>query len=306
MRRFAAGAAVLATALLVALAGCGGDGGDADNGETSPEPTPLRLGTKNFTEQYILGEIYAQALRVRGIPVDLKSDVGSSEIIDQAMQLGSLDMYPEYTGVLLSEIAGRSERPASAEETYEAARDFQERRGYALLGMTPFSNSNVLAVTPATAERYGLRTIADLAKIPGGARIAAAPEFRTRYEGLVGLRMRYGLRNARVDAVPIGEQYLALERDSVHAAAVFATDGMLQKGDYVVLRDPRGLFSFQNVAPVVRQSVLDRTPELSRVLDAVSAKLTTAAMREMNAAVDLEDEQPAVVAKAFLQEHDLL
>ena len=92
----------------------------------------------------------------------------------------------------------------------------------------------------------------------------------------------------------------------MHAAAVFATDGMLQEGDYVLLRDPRGVFSFQNVAPVVRQSVLDRTPELARVLDAVSAKLTTAAMREMNAAVDLEDDQPAVVAKAFLQQHDLL
>jgi osmoprotectant transport system substrate-binding protein len=306
MRATLAGrAAVLAIALLLALAGCGGDD-DSGGAETTPKPAPVRLGTKNFTEQYILGEIYAQALRARGIPVELKSDVGSSEIIDQAMQLGSLDMYPEYTGVMLSELAGVSERPETAEATYEAARDFQTERGYALLAMTPFSDSNALAVTPATAERYGLRTIADLANIPGGARIAAPPEFRTRFEGLVGLRRRYGLRDARVDALPIGKQYDALDRNAVHAAAVFTTDGMLQKGDYVVLRDPRGVFSFQNVAPVVRKSVLDRTPALARAVDAVSAKLTTSAMRAMNAQVDLEGERPAAVAKEFLQEHGLL
>jgi osmoprotectant transport system substrate-binding protein len=303
--KLAGRAAALATALLLALASCGGDD-DSGGADTTPAPAPVRLGTKNFTEQYILGEIYAQALRARGIPVELKSDVGSSEIIDQAMQLGSLDMYPEYIGVMLSEIAGVSRRPETAEATYEAARAFQAERGYTLLAMTPFSDSNALAVTPVTAERYGLRTIADLAKIPGGARIAAPPEFRTRFEGLVGLRRRYGLRDARVDALPIGKQYDALDRNAVHAAAVFTTDGMLQKGDYVVLRDPRGVFSFQNVAPVVRKSVLDRAPGLARACDAVSAKLTTAAMREMNAKVDLEGSEPAAVAKEFLQDHGLL
>jgi osmoprotectant transport system substrate-binding protein len=305
MRTLAARWAVLAAALLFALAGCGGDDdpAPAPGGE---EPTPVRLGTKNFTEQYILGEIYAQAMRAKNIAVELKPDVGSSEIIDQAMQLGSLDMYPEYTGVLLSEIAGVKERPPTAKATYEAAKEFQADRGYALLAMTPFSDSNAIAVTPATAERYGLRSIGDLAKIPGGARIAAPPEFRTRFEGLVGLQSRYGLDSARVAAMPIGEQYAALDNDSVHAAAVFTTDGMLGDDEYVILRDPRGVFSFQNVAPVVRRSVLNRTPGLQKLLDAVSAKLTTSAMRSMNAEVDLEDKEPAAVARSFLQEQGLL
>jgi osmoprotectant transport system substrate-binding protein len=172
--------------------------------------------------------------------------------------------------------------------------------------MTPFSDSNAIAVTPATAEKFGLRSIGDLAKIPGGARIAAPPEFRTRFEGLVGLQSRYGLDSARVAAMPIGEQYAALDSASVDAAAVFTTDGMLGDDEYVILRDPRNVFSFQNVAPVVRRSVLNREPSLQKLLDTVSAKLTTSAMRSMNAEVDLEDKEPAAVARSFLQENGLL
>ncbi len=293
-----------ALGILLALAGCGGGGDDPADGPSQSQD-PIRLGTKNFTEQYILGEIYAQSLRAHGIPVELKSDIGSSEIVDQAMQIGSLDMYPEYTGVLLSEIAGVSERPPSAEATFAAAQKFERTRGYDLLKMTPFSNSNALAVTHKTAMKYGLRTIGDLAKVPGGATIAAPPEFRTRFEGLVGLRDRYMLR-AKVVAMPIGQQYRALDQGRVDAAAVFATDGMLEDEEYTILRDPRNLFSFQNVTPVVRTSVLKRTPELTKAVDPVSAKLTTDAMRQMNAQVDIDGMEPAEVAKQFLEREGLL
>jgi osmoprotectant transport system substrate-binding protein len=303
-RRPLASAALVAAALLLALGGCGGGGGKEGEGATRA-PDPIRLGTKNFTEQYVLGEIYAQAMRARGIRVELKSDIGSSEIVDQAMQIGSLDMYPEYTGVLLSEIAGQSRRPPTATAAYTSAREFEANRGYALLAMTPFSNSNALAVTHPTAKRYGLRTIADLAKVPGGARIAAPPEFRTRFEGLVGLRSRYGIRDARVAQMPIGEQYAALDKGRVDAAAVFMTDGMLEDEEYVILEDPRNLFSFQNVAPVVRRSVLDRTPGLAKALDPVTARLTTKAMRAMNAEVDLDGRSPADVAAEFLRSQGL-
>jgi osmoprotectant transport system substrate-binding protein len=297
-------ATLLALGVLLALAGCGGGSADPP---TSPAQgaDPIRLGTKNFTEQYILGEIYAQALRAHGIPVELKSDIGSSEIVDQAMQIGSLDMYPEYIGVLLSEIAGVSRRPPSAKATFDAARTFERTRGYDLLTMTPFSNSNALAVTHRTATKYGLRTIGDLDRIPGGATIAAPPEFRTRFEGLVGLRDRYMLR-AKVVAMPIGQQYKALDEGRVDAAAVFATDGMLEDEEYTILRDPRNLFSFQNVTPVVRASVLKRTPGLAKAVDPVSAKLTTDAMRKMNAQVDIDGRDPADVAKQFLEQEGLL
>jgi osmoprotectant transport system substrate-binding protein len=302
MTRAARRAALCAVLVLVLLAGCGGGGEQPARTTTAAHHGPtLRLGTKNFTEQFILGELYAQALRARGFDVQLKSDIGSTEIIDEALSLGSIDLYPEYTGVLLSEIAGQRARPMSAAATYARARSFQAGRGNVLTAMTPFTDSNALAVTPATARRYGLHTIADLAKIPGGAVIGAPPEFRTRFEGLVGLQRRYGLTGVRTRSLRIGEQYRRLEAGNIDVAAVFTTDGNLQDGDYVVLRDPRRLFGFQNVAPVVRRAALARAPGLEKVLDSVSAALTTRVMRRLNADVDLRGKKPRDVAAAFLR-----
>jgi osmoprotectant transport system substrate-binding protein len=298
-RRTALGVALVA---VLAAAGCGGGSTPARTAATTPaKAAPLRLGTKNFTEQYVLGELYAQALRAKGFDVVLKGDIGSTEIIDEALSIGSIDLYPEYTGVVLSEIAGERAEPISAQATYARARAFQAGRGNMLTRATPFTDSNALAVTPATAERYGLHTIADLAKIPGGPVIGAPPEFRTRFEGLVGLQRRYGLTGVRTRALKIGEQYRKLESGEVDVAAVFTTDGNLQSGDYVVLRDPRRLFGFQNVAPVVRRTALARAPGLQRALDTVSATLTTTVMRRLNADVDLRGEDPKDVAHAFLQ-----
>ena len=289
-------AAALA-ALTIALAACGGGG--------SQKPAPRRgpmitIGTKNFPEQFVLGELYKQALEKAGYRVALKSNIGSSEIVDRALTGGSLDMYPEYTGVLLSEIAGRRARPRSAEQAYREAKRFEERRGFTLLARTPFSNSNALATTPAYARRHHLRSIGDLSGVPG-AEIGAPPEFRTRFEGLVGLRQVYGLRGVNVQPIKIGEQYRALAAGNVAVALVFTTDGQLGESRYAVLSDPRRLFAFQNVAPVIRARLVRRDPRIARVLDGVSRRLTTAAMRKMNAAVSLRGQRPAEAARRFLQ-----
>ena len=297
-------AAVLA---LLAIAGCGGAGdGDKDTSATTRAATPIRIGTKNFTEQYILGELYKQALEAKGFRVRLKSDIGASEIIDQALLGGGIDMYPEYVGVLLSEIANERMRPRTPAAAYRAAKTFEERRGFTLLEPTPFTDSNALAVRPVTARRDRVRSIDDLGRVPGGATIAAPPEFRTRFEGLVGLESDYGLKGVRVRPLPIGRQYDALDNGSVDAAAVFTTDGQLAGKDYRVLDDPRGLFAAQHVAPVISRRALRRGgPELSAAIDAVSRKLTTRAMREMNAAVQLRKQRPAAVAGAFLRAQGL-
>ena len=303
MKRVFAMAATAATVLL--LAGCGGGDGGSPSGSDTRGPT-ITIGTKNFTEQYIPGELYSQALEANGFKVRLKSDVGSSEIVDRALTAGSLDMYPEYTGVLLSEIAGRHREPRSAEEAYRAAKAFEEKRGFTLLAKTPFSDSNALAATPAFARKHGLESIADLDNVPGGAVIGAPPEFRTRFEGLVGLRDVYGLMRARVKPFKIGEQYAALDKGKVGLAAVFTTDGQLVSRRYTILRDPRRLFAFQNVAPVIRQKVVRSDPKIAEVLDSVSAKLTTEAMRKMNAAAVQKKEPPAKVARDFLRAEGLL
>ncbi len=296
-------AAAAVAALVLALAGCGG--GDDDDGTTTAgaaaDGPVLRIGTKNFTEQYILGELYAQALRAEGFRVEVKRDVGSSEIIHQALTGGGLDMYPEYIGVLLSEVANRRSRPRAPAAAYRVAQEFENANGFELLQATPFSDQNALAVTPAFARRNGLREIGDLEHVPGTLRIGAPPEFRTRFEGLVGLEQRYGLRHATVVPLAIGRQYQELDDGKVQAAAVFTTDGRLARRRYVLLRDPQDVFASQHVAPVIsRRALRSHGPKLRSAIDAVSRRLTEAAMREMNAAVE-DGARPEAVAADFLR-----
>jgi osmoprotectant transport system substrate-binding protein len=299
--------AALAALLIALLSGCGGGGskGGSDTGKSGPAGE-ITIGTKNFPEQFILGELYKQSLEANGFRVRLKSDIGSSEIVDRALTAGSLDMYPEYIGVALSELAGRTKRPRSAADAYRQAKAFEEGRGFTLLAMTPFSDQNALAVLPPFAKSHGLHSIADLGRVPGMTVIAAPPEFRTRFEGLVGLRKLYGLKRLELKQLKIGEQYGALDKKKASVANVFTTDGQLEKGRYVLLRDPRNLFTFQNVAPVIRRDLLRRSPELRTAIDAVSAKLTTKAMREMNADVVQRGQDPAAVAERFLRRVGLM
>jgi osmoprotectant transport system substrate-binding protein len=296
-------------AVLIALAflsGCGGDGGRDGGARPAKHGPLLTIGTKNFPEQFILGELYRQALEAKGFRVRLKSDIGASEIVDRALTAGSLDMYPEYTGVILSELANNHVRPKSAHAAYQMAKAFQQARGFTLLGMTPFSDQNALAVTPQYARRHKLRSIADIRRLPGEVLVGAPPEFRTRFEGITGLKQLYGLRNVRVKALKIGEQYPALDRGNVDMANVFTTDGQLVGSRYVLLRDPHALFAFQNVAPVIRADIARRYPKLVAVIDSVSAKLTTEAMRRMNAATVQKGQSPAAVARGFLRDAGLV
>jgi osmoprotectant transport system substrate-binding protein len=292
--------ALLAAVLIVA--GCGGSDTPARSTTRAPEQAPLRIGTKNFAEQFLLGQLYKQALEAKGFRVELKENIGSTEITHQALIDGALDMYPEYVGVLLSEVANVRARPESPAAAYDQAQAFERRRGFTLLAMTPFSDANALAVEPAFARRNHVRSIADLANVPGGVRIGAPPEFETRFEGLLGLRQRYGIRDARFRPLAIGRQYTALDDGRVDVAAVFTTDGQLAKRRYVVLDDPRGVFGTQHVAPIISAAAL-RThgPRLRTVIDAVSRRLTASAMRRMNAAVQLDGRSSANVADRFLR-----
>ena len=296
--------AALAVLAALVLGGCGGgsDQPKTTSGGSDGARVPLRIGTKNFPEQFLLGELYRQALEARGFPVEVKANIGSSEIIHQALTDGALDMYPEYVGVLLSEVANVRARPTSPLAAYRRAQAFEQRRGFTILGMTPFSDQNALAVTPAYAKRHDVRGIEDLTRVPGTVRIGAPPEFQTRFEGLVGLAQRYGLRDVKARAIAIGRQYAALDSGSVDVAAVFTTDGQLAGGRYVILRDPRGVFGTQHLAPIISRAALRRYgPKLQTVIDAVSRRLTAAAMRKMNAQVQLDRRATADVADAFLR-----
>jgi osmoprotectant transport system substrate-binding protein len=294
---------VAAALCLLALSGCGGNGNGESEAPARPRP-PVTIGTKNFPEQFVLGELYAQALRGRGYRVVLKEDIGATEIIHRALERGTLDMYPEYVGVLVTEVA-RQDKPASARQAYVEAKAYEEKRGYTLLDPTPFQNRDAIAVKPSYARRFGLKSIGDLQKVDGSVTIGAPPEFRTRFEGFVGLEELYGLRNIRFRPVPIAERYEALEGGRVDAVDVFTTDGELESSPSVVLSDPENLFGFQNVAPIVSKKALDaQGAGFARVVNGVSSRLTTEDMRSMNAAV-LGGEAAAKVADAFLRRHGL-
>ena len=292
------GRLLIAAALSAGLFGCGGGGSDSSK---TPALPVLTIGTKNFTEEYILGQLYAQTLRKAGFKVTLKSDIGSSEIIDKALTAGSLDMYPEYTGVLLSEIAGDRRRPPTAQQAYARAKTFEEKRGFTLLKPTPFSDSNALAVLPGYAAKHRLRTIADLRRL-AGARLGALPEFMTRFEGSVGLRSVYGVKDFKFVPLQFPVRYATLDKGRIDVLAVFTTEGQLSTGRYRVLADPRNLFAFQNLAPVIRRDLVRKYgAKLTGPLDRLSDRLTTGAMRQMNAAVDLKGEKPAAVAAKFIR-----
>ena len=304
-------AVLLAACLGLAACGSNDSGGSTSGSSSSDQPgkgkPPVTIGDKNFTEQYILGELYAQALNAKGYTVKLKSNIGSSEIVDKALTTGSLDMYPEYTGVILSEIAHQTKRPSDPNAAYDAAKKFEEGRGFTLLDKTPFFDSDALAVKPAYAQKYGLKSVADFKKVSSKIALGAPPEFRTRFSGLVGLKEEYGLSNFDFKPLSIGLQYKALDSGRIDTADVFTTDGQLQRGKYVVLKDPKFIFGFQNVAPVISQKVLDKMgPEFADSLNEVSSKLTTEAMQRMNAAVDIDKKKPAAVARAFLSANQLV
>jgi len=294
----------LLAVLALVVAGCGGGGDDDTSTAADVLPSkgpPIRIGAKNFTEQGILGEVYRQALEAKGFDVVLKADVGSTEIIHRALRRGALDMYPEYVGVLLSEVADERARPRSAAAAYDVAKAFEKRSGFTLLAQSPGSDSNALGVKPEFAKQRGLKAIADLRKLKGSVRIAALPEFRTRYEGLDGLRAVYKLRNLRVVPAESGGRYEALENGSADVASVFTTEGQLAGDAYLVLADPLRLFASGHVAPIIDDEVLAaHGPQLQAAIDTVTGTLTTAAMREMNAAVDLDKRAPAAVARMFL------
>ena len=310
---------LILSALVLSASGCGGDDEDASGDttaaatteeETSGEKTATTvvIGTKNFTEEYILGELYKQALEAKGYQVELKKNIGSTEIIDKALTSGEINFYPEYTGTALTVVHGAEGSEADADATYEAAKAAYEERGQTLLAMTPFSDSDALAMRAADAESAGIESIGDLKGFKGGSfKLGGQPEFKTRAQGLPGLEQNYGLTG--IQFVPFAgiSPYEALDQETVDVAAIFSTDPPLASGKYVVLEDTEAQFGFQNVAPVVDQEVVDTLgDEFVETVDAVSELLTEDAIIAMNSAVAIDQQPEAEVARQFLDENGLL
>src|SRR5579875_519295 len=264
------------------------------------------MGDKNFAEEYLLGDLYQQALQAKGFSVTLKGNIGTSTTIDKALTSGKIQMYPEYTGVIYTELAQLGDRPKSAQATYQGAKQWEEKRGFDVLNPTPFQDADGVAVLKSFAQQHGLKTMADLKKL-GSFTFGGPPENKTRYQGVVGMREAYGLTQIKFVPLEIGAQYQALDQHKVDSIAIFTTDGQLASGKYQVLADTKGIFGFQQVVPVVKKSLLSAEgPAFAQTLNAVSSLLTTKAIVAMNKAVQIDQKNPGAVAQAFLKANHFL
>jgi osmoprotectant transport system substrate-binding protein len=310
---------LLAALLALTLAGCGAATAappqtSQESAATTTTPAflpgtgrpPVTIGDKNFTEQFILGELYDQALTAQGFKVILNKNIGSTQVSSQALEEGELDMYPEYVGTFNSDIANNPDVFRTEHDAVSAAQRYAMAHGLRLLRPTPFSDTDAIAVLASYGAAHHLRLIADLSRVENDLTLGAPPQFAGSQEGLLAIQSVYGVNPAHVEPLAIGLQYQALENGSVQAADVFTTDGELASGQYQVLRDPDRLFGFGNVVPVVTQgALLTEGPAFADTIDAVSAALTTQAMRELNAEVNIDNMTPAAAAAQFLLEHGL-
>jgi osmoprotectant transport system substrate-binding protein len=294
-------------------AGCGGDdngGGGTGTSSGSDQPgkgkPAVTIGTKDFTEEFVLGNLYAQALEAKGYKVNLKENIGATEIIDKALTSKQIDGYPEYTGVSLSVVAKNDILAKSPEETQKLVKDFYEGRGQVVSDATPFQDTDAIATTKEFATKNNLTEVPDLKKLPSFT-IGARPEFKSRFNGLKGMEKVYGIKNAEFKQLALGLQYPSLDKGDVDSANVFSTDAQLASGKYTVLKDPKGVFGFQNVYFVINKDKYDALggQQFMDVINAVNKLLTEEAMTAMNAAVDLDKKKPADVAKAFLEANGL-
>jgi len=280
----------------------------AGTARPAPKAGPtIVIGTKNFAEEYILGELYKQALQAKGFTVTNKGSLGSTELIQTALTSGKINFYPEYTGVIVQVVFHKTFSGATAAATTANARKLEASKGFTVLNPTPFFDTDVVAVTNATAKKYGLKSISDLKKV-GSFKFGGLPECQTRNTCFVGYTKQYGLSKASFVSVGSLSPYTLLDQGKVLAADVFSTDPPLGKGSkYTVLADPKHVTGFQNVVPIVKASVASAAgATFANTVNAVSAKLSQNAMVAMNKAFYVDKQSAASIANAFLKANGLV
>jgi osmoprotectant transport system substrate-binding protein len=267
----------------------------------------LYIGDKNYTEQFVLGELYYEALKAQGYPVQLNSNIGPTSVTLAALKDGQLDMYPEYLGYWVYDIADHRGGFRTARQAYIASQRYAGKHGLTLLDPTPFSDTPAIAVTVAYAEQNDLHSIGDMRQVASSLTMGGPPQFEQSNPGLPAIQRSYGVAPAAYKPLDIGAQYQELDNGTIEAADVNTTDGQLASGDYAVLRDPRNVFGWGQAVPVVSTKVLEEMgPDFAATINKVNSLLTLANIRWLNAGVDVAHGSPASVALEFLQTHGLI
>jgi osmoprotectant transport system substrate-binding protein len=258
----------------------------------------ITIGSANFSESVLIADIYGEALKAKGVKVTDKPKIGSREVYIPAIKDGSIDLIPEYSGTLLAYF-DKNSTAASSDDIYKAL-PAAIGPDLKVLNQSQAQDKDSIAVTEATASKYNLKSIADLKDHASDLTLGAAPEFKTRADGVPGLKSEYGVEFGTFKTLDAGGPLTVagLKNGQVDAADVFTTDPSIAANKFVVLADPKNLYTAQNVLPLI--SAKKATPAVTAALDAVSAKLTTDDLVQLNAKV-ASGTDPTKVAQDWLK-----
>jgi len=267
----------------------------------------IKVGSKDFTEQFILGEMYALVIENSGIKVERKLNLGGTPVAQAGLQSGQIDLYPEYTGTGLLTVLKLPTNSDKKQVFDTVSKGYQEKFKLVWLEPSPMNNTQALAMTQEGAKKYGIKTISNLVTKASQLVMIGPPEFEVREDGLPGIQKAYGnFKFKEFKATDPGLRYKSLKDGQADVVVAFGTDGELSAFNLVVLEDDKKLFPPSQVAPVVRQEVLDKNPKIKDILNALAPKLTNETMQRLNYEVSGKKREPAEVAKEFLVKEGLL
>jgi glycine betaine/choline ABC-type transport system substrate-binding protein len=307
-------AAVLALVLAFGVVACGGgndNNGGGGGGKIQSNPkngkVTLTIGSKNFTEEYILGEIYAQALQAAGYKIKTQLNLGDSNIALKAMKDGQIDGWPDYTAPILEQFFGfkTDQIPADAQTAYQKAKAEFEKQGMTAFSPTPFADANAVGTLKTTADKLGLKTVSDLKGKSQDLTLYGSPECRQRLDCLLGLERVYGLQFKKFTPVDIGLRYDVLDKGQADLSILFTSDAQLavNKDKYVLLGDDKKIFKAGNLIFITTQDAVKKAgPDYQKTIEQVQSGLTLPVIRELNARVDIDKQKPADVAHQYLKE----
>ena len=272
---------------------------NADNAKTT-----ITVGSKNFTEEFILAEIYAQALEAAGYTVKKQLNLGSEQVAFKALKKGQVDAYPEYTGTALTSFfdVKIDKVPRDDQAAYELAKTNFAKDKLTALAPTPFTDSNGVGMAKAKAEKLGIKTISDLKDKASTLSFYGTPECPQRPDCLLGLKQVYGLKFKKVVAIDPGLRHKVLDSGQADVSIVYTTDGQIAQGKETLLEDDMHMFPPYNVTLVFKAGALKALgPDATKAITLVQKGLTTQAMQELNSRVDIDKQTPAAVAGQYLK-----
>lgn len=300
---------IMLTALLALMSGCGFGPQSSFVGSAPKSSDTIVIGSKNFSENIILGDMMYDLLKakLKNVNVQSKPDLASTLIAWTSIQNGQLDIYPEYTGTGLVDILKKPVN-GNPDQVYQTVKqDYDQQYHINWLDPIGFNNTYAIAVPRAVADKYHLKKISDLAAVSSQLVFGADPEFFIRHDdGYSALASKYGLHFQSTKQVDVGLKYEAVANNQFQATDAYSTDGALIRYNLVVLQDDKNLFPPYYAAPIVRQDTLKAHPEISSILNELSGKINNDTMKQLNYQVDVQHKSADDVARQFLVSKGLL